>query len=62
MLGPVKSWQNENNEEIGRFPIAPEKLASVIKLVEDGKLSFRLHQQDFLTNYSKILRRTGQDC
>ena len=27
MLGPVKSWQNENNEEIGRFPVTPEKLA-----------------------------------
>jgi len=42
MLGPVKSWQNENNEEIGQFPVTPEKLASVIKLVEDGKLSFSI--------------------
>ena len=42
MLGPVKSWQNENNEEIGRFPVPPEKLAGVIKLVEDGKLSFSI--------------------
>jgi len=42
MLGPVKSWQNENNEEIGRFPVTPEKLANVIKLVEDGKLSFSI--------------------
>ena len=42
MLGPVKSWQNENNEEIGRFPLTPEKLAGVIKMVEDGKLSFSI--------------------
>jgi aspartyl-tRNA(Asn)/glutamyl-tRNA(Gln) amidotransferase subunit B len=42
MLGPVKSWLNENNEEIGRFPVTPEKLAGVIKLVEDGKLSFSI--------------------
>ena len=42
MLGPVKSWQNENNEEIGRFPVTPEKLAGVIKMVEDGKLSFSI--------------------
>jgi len=42
MLGPVKSWQNENNEEIGRFPVTPEKLAGIIKMVEDGKLSFSI--------------------
>ena len=42
MLGPVKSWLNENNEEIDGFPVAPEKLAGVIKLVEDGKLSFSI--------------------
>jgi aspartyl-tRNA(Asn)/glutamyl-tRNA(Gln) amidotransferase subunit B len=40
MLGPVKSWLNENNEEIDRFPVTPAKLAVVIKMVEDGKLSF----------------------
>ena len=42
MLGPVKSWQNENNEEIGRLPVTPEKLAGIIKMVEDGKLSFSI--------------------
>jgi len=40
MLGPVKSWLNENNDEIGQFPVLPKKLAGVIKLVEDGKLSY----------------------
>ncbi len=42
MLGPVKSWLNENNEEIARFPVTAEKLAAVIKMVEDGKLSFSI--------------------
>jgi len=42
MLGPVKSWQNESNEAIGQFPLTPEKLARVIKMVEDGKLSFSI--------------------
>jgi aspartyl-tRNA(Asn)/glutamyl-tRNA(Gln) amidotransferase subunit B len=42
MLGPVKSWLNENNEEIDRFPLSPEKFAGVIKLVEEGKLSFSI--------------------
>ena len=42
MLGPVKSWQNESNEAINQFPLTPEKLARVIKMVEDGKLSFSI--------------------
>jgi aspartyl-tRNA(Asn)/glutamyl-tRNA(Gln) amidotransferase subunit B len=40
MLGPVKSWLNENNKEPGEFPISPGQLASVIQLVESGKISF----------------------
>ncbi|MES1198037.1 MAG: Asp-tRNA(Asn)/Glu-tRNA(Gln) amidotransferase subunit GatB [Chitinophagaceae bacterium] len=40
MLGPVKSWLNENNKEIGEFPVEPIKIASLIDLVEKGKLSF----------------------
>ena len=42
MLGPVKSWLNENNEEIDRFPVSPQKLAGLIKMVEDGKLSYSI--------------------
>jgi aspartyl-tRNA(Asn)/glutamyl-tRNA(Gln) amidotransferase subunit B len=42
MLGPVKSWLNENNQEIDQFPVTPEKLAGLIKLVEEGKLSFSI--------------------
>jgi aspartyl-tRNA(Asn)/glutamyl-tRNA(Gln) amidotransferase subunit B len=40
MLGPVKSWLNENNKGIHEFPIAPEKIASLVQLVDTGKLSF----------------------
>jgi aspartyl-tRNA(Asn)/glutamyl-tRNA(Gln) amidotransferase subunit B len=40
MLGPVKSWLNENSKEIGSFPINPEQLAAVITLVDTGKVSF----------------------
>jgi|CXWL01.1.fsa_nt_gi aspartyl-tRNA(Asn)/glutamyl-tRNA(Gln) amidotransferase subunit B len=40
MLGPVKSWLNENNKEIDEFPIRPEQLAAVISLVNTGKVSF----------------------
>lgn len=40
MLGPVKTWLNEQNKNIGEFPILPAKLALLINLVEDNKLSF----------------------
>jgi aspartyl-tRNA(Asn)/glutamyl-tRNA(Gln) amidotransferase subunit B len=40
MLGPVRSWLNENSKEIADFPLAPASLASLVNLVEQGKLSF----------------------
>ncbi|MFI5131023.1 MAG: Asp-tRNA(Asn)/Glu-tRNA(Gln) amidotransferase subunit GatB [Chitinophagales bacterium] len=40
LLGPVKSWLNENNKEINDFPIAPEQMVRLIKLVSDNKVSF----------------------
>jgi aspartyl-tRNA(Asn)/glutamyl-tRNA(Gln) amidotransferase subunit B len=40
MLGPVKSWLNDNNTEIDQFPLSPEKIAVIIQMIEEGKLSF----------------------
>ncbi len=40
MLGPVKSWLNENSKQIQEFPVNSEQLAEVIKLVDSGKVSF----------------------
>jgi len=40
MLGPVKTWLNETNKNIDQLPIEPAKLAQLIKLVEENKLSF----------------------
>ena len=40
MLGPVKSWLNDNNKEVENFPLSPGKIASLIELVDEGKLSF----------------------
>lgn len=40
MLGPVKSWLNETNKDISEFPVSPAQLASVIKLIDSGKISF----------------------
>jgi aspartyl-tRNA(Asn)/glutamyl-tRNA(Gln) amidotransferase subunit B len=40
MLGPVKTWMNENGKEIEAFPVSARKLADLIELVQSGKLSF----------------------
>jgi aspartyl-tRNA(Asn)/glutamyl-tRNA(Gln) amidotransferase subunit B len=40
MLGPVKTWLNEKNKNIGEFPVTAAKLSELIKMVEESKLSF----------------------
>lgn len=40
ILGPVKNWMNEHSADIGSFPLTPGKLAPLIELVQEGKLSF----------------------
>jgi aspartyl-tRNA(Asn)/glutamyl-tRNA(Gln) amidotransferase subunit B len=42
MLGPIKSWLNDNNSEIDRIPVSPGKMATLIQMVEEGKLSFSM--------------------
>jgi len=40
IIGPVKSYLNENNSEIENFPITTKTLAELVNIVEDGKVSF----------------------
>ena len=40
MLGPVKSWMNEQGKNMDSFPLSPATMASIINLVEKGALSF----------------------
>jgi len=40
IMGPVKSFLNENNSEIEAFPISSESMARLVDLVEEGKVSF----------------------
>ena len=58
MLGPVKSWMNENSKQIEEFPVNPEQLAGVINLVDNGKVSFsaastKLFAQLLMNPYKK---------
>jgi len=40
MLGPVKSYLNDNNTSWKEFILSPVKIAELISMVEGGKLSF----------------------
>lgn len=58
MLGPVKSWLNEKNKEISDFPVNAEQLASVIKLVDTGKISFSAASTKL---FSRLLQNPDRD-
>ncbi|HEY0434153.1 MAG TPA: Asp-tRNA(Asn)/Glu-tRNA(Gln) amidotransferase subunit GatB [Chitinophagaceae bacterium] len=40
MLGPVRSWLNENNAAVGDFPVSAVQSGNMVRLVEEGKISF----------------------
>jgi aspartyl-tRNA(Asn)/glutamyl-tRNA(Gln) amidotransferase subunit B len=54
MMGPVKSYLNELTLHVEDFPISPEKLASLIALVDDGKVSFSVASQKI---YPEMLQK-----
>lgn len=58
MLGPVKSWLNENNMEINDFPVDAGKIASLINLVEEEKLSFSVASSKVLP---ELMQFPGRD-
>lgn len=58
MLGPVKSWLNENNKEIIDFALSPEKIAALINLVESGKVS---HSVASTKIFSYMLQNTSAE-
>ncbi len=39
LMGPIKAWLNERALTISEFTLAPEKIAEIITLIDDGKLS-----------------------
>ena len=45
VLGPVKSWMNDNNAGIEDFPLSAEKLNELIRVSSDGLVSYTTAQQ-----------------
>ncbi|MEO5891991.1 MAG: Asp-tRNA(Asn)/Glu-tRNA(Gln) amidotransferase subunit GatB [Ferruginibacter sp.] len=42
LMGPVKSYLNDHAIELEEFPLAPAQIASLIRLVDDGKVNFNI--------------------
>jgi aspartyl-tRNA(Asn)/glutamyl-tRNA(Gln) amidotransferase subunit B len=58
MLGPVRSWLNENNKEIREFPISPGQLATLIGMVDSGDLSFSVASSKI---FHQLLKEPAKD-
>jgi aspartyl-tRNA(Asn)/glutamyl-tRNA(Gln) amidotransferase subunit B len=57
MMGPVKSYLNELTLHIDEFPIKPQTLATLIALVDAGKVSFSVASQRI---YPELLKATEE--
>jgi len=58
LLGPVKSWLNENNKEITDFPLAAEQIGRLAKLVDSNRLSFSVASTRL---FAYMLKHPGED-
>ncbi|MFN7791785.1 MAG: Asp-tRNA(Asn)/Glu-tRNA(Gln) amidotransferase subunit GatB [Cyclobacteriaceae bacterium] len=56
LMGPIKSYLNETNLEIAVFPLEANKVAEVIQLIDDGKLSFAVAAQKL---FPALIERPG---
>ncbi len=42
LMGPVKSYLNDHGIELSEFKLQPDKIAELVKLVDDGKVNFSI--------------------
>ncbi|MGY6520590.1 MAG: Asp-tRNA(Asn)/Glu-tRNA(Gln) amidotransferase subunit GatB [Mongoliitalea sp.] len=65
MMGPVKSYLNELTLHIEQFPIKPAVLASLIQIIDEGKVNFSVASQKIypvlLTNPEKSPLEIAQE-
>ncbi|MBS1598195.1 MAG: Asp-tRNA(Asn)/Glu-tRNA(Gln) amidotransferase subunit GatB [Bacteroidetes bacterium] len=58
LLGPVKSYLNENNISIDRLPVQPKKMAELIQLVDEGKTNFSIASSRI---FPELIKQTTKD-
>jgi aspartyl-tRNA(Asn)/glutamyl-tRNA(Gln) amidotransferase subunit B len=58
MIGPVKTWLNDNAKPMEDFPITEQKLAALIELVQSNKVSFSIASTKI---FLQLLNEPGKD-
>lgn len=58
VMGPVKSFLNENALHVSQFPISAERLGQLIALIDDGKISFAMASQRLFPIMAKDSSKT----
>ena len=61
MMGPVRSYLNEQGCEIERFPLGPEYLAALVELVAQDKVSFAIASQKIFPQMLKDSSKSPMD-
>ena len=59
LLGPVKSYLNEYNPEINNFPLPAKTIASLIQLIDEGKINFSIASSKI---FSALIQQPGKDA
>ena len=57
LLGPVKSYLNDNSIPYNKFPLPPEKVSALVSLVEEGKLNFGIASSKV---FAELLKHPGK--
>lgn len=58
MMGPIKSYLNESALHINQFPVTPKQIATIIKLIDAGTVSFSAASQKI---YPAMIAHPGKD-
>jgi aspartyl-tRNA(Asn)/glutamyl-tRNA(Gln) amidotransferase subunit B len=54
LMGPVKSYLNDHNLPVEKFPVTASRMAEIIRLVEEGKISFSAASQKLFPEVCKL--------
>lgn len=60
MMGDIKSYLNENAITISQFPLPASKIAEIIALIEQGKVSYTMASQRIFPEMVKNQSKTAQ--
>jgi len=58
LLGPIRSYLNENNIDIDELAVTPKNIATIIQLIDDGKINFGIATSKV---FPELLQQSGKD-